>query len=96
MQAGQSWRVPTFVFTPGRQTTVWQTYRITGREPAGGAGGASPAWVVENSNDEPIHAKIWITDDPPYLPRVVTTLPDGSIALFESTLIRLTARTSIR
>jgi hypothetical protein len=92
MQLGQSWRVPSFSFTPGRQKTTWETYRITGREPAGGAGGTSPAWVVENADDAPVHTKIWITDDPPYLPRVVTTLPDGSIARFESTLIRLTQR----
>lgn len=96
MQPGQSWRVPTFVFTPGHQKTSWDTYRITGREPAGGAGGASPAWIVENADDAPVHTKIWIIDDAPYLPRVITTLPDGSIARFESTLVRLTERASPR
>jgi hypothetical protein len=93
LQAGQSWRVPTFSFTPGHQKTSWEVYRITAREPAGGAGGASPAWVVENAADAPVHSKMWITDDAPYLPRVETRLPDGAIARFESTLIRLTART---
>ena len=96
MQPGQSWRVPTFVFTPGRQKTSWETYRITGREPPGGVGGASPAWIVENAGDSPFHTKIWITDDPPYLPQVVTTLPDGSIARFESSLIRPAGRASPR
>jgi hypothetical protein len=81
MQPGQSWRVPTFSFTPGHQVTKWEVYRITGRE-----NGPSPAWIVENADDAPVHTKIWITDDPPYLPRVVTTLPDGSIATFESSV----------
>jgi hypothetical protein len=84
MHVGQSWRVPTFSFTPGKQTTTWETYRITG--------GASPSWIVENADDAPVHTKIWITDDPPYLPRVVTTLPDGLVATFESSLTRLTDR----
>jgi hypothetical protein len=92
MQAGQAWRVPTFSFTPGQQKTTWHVYRITGHEPAGGTGGASPAWIVEDVDNTPVHTKIWITDDPPYLPRVVTTLPDGSQSIFESTLTRLTDR----
>jgi hypothetical protein len=83
MQGAQSWHVPTFSFTPGHQVTQWETYRITGRET-----GPSPAWIVENADGAPVHTKIWITDDPPYLPRVVTTLPDGSIATFESSVTR--------
>jgi hypothetical protein len=82
MKPGQSWRVPTFSFAPGHQVTRWEIYRITSRED-----GPSPAWIVENADDAPVHNKIWITDDPPYLPRVVTTLPDGSVALFESSLL---------
>jgi hypothetical protein len=90
MQAGQSWHVPTFSFTPGHQVTQWEVYRITGRE-----NGPSPAWIVENADGAPVHTKIWIADDPPYLPRVVTTLPDGSLATFESS-VTPDSRTSSR
>lgn len=78
IQPGQSWRVPTFSFGPTRRKTDWQIYRITGRQPAG--------WIIENVDDSQTQTKIWITDDPPYLPLVIAKLSDGSIARFESKL----------
>jgi hypothetical protein len=78
MREGQSWRVPTFGLSPSGRTTLWENFRITGHDRG--------TWIIENADDAPVHTKIWITEDPPYLPLVLTTLPDGSIAKFESTL----------
>lgn len=84
MREGQVWRVPAFSFGPTARKTKWHTLRVIGRESESAGQGMAGAWIVE---DETGPAKIWITMDPPYLPQVLQTLPDGSVSRFASQLI---------
>jgi hypothetical protein len=81
---GQVWRVPAFSFGPTARKTTWHTVRVVGREDASAPRGMANAWIAE---DDAGATKIWITMDPPYLPQVLYTLPDGSITRFASQLL---------
>jgi hypothetical protein len=85
MHIGQVYRAPTFGFGDGQRKTEWHTVRLTKRDSVTVLGKTSYAWLLEDTG--PLPQRIWITDEPPYLPLVLTPAPDGSTRRFESALL---------
>jgi hypothetical protein len=84
IREGQVWRVPVFSFGRMGRKTEWHTLRLVGRESSSAPDGMAGAWIVEDPAGQ---SRIWITMEPPYLPQVLHTLPDGSVARFASKLL---------
>jgi hypothetical protein len=92
LQLGQVFRVPTMALDPGSRRTEWHTYEVVSRDSVNVHGRQVPAWIIEERWDGRYRdRRIWLIDEPPYLPRIVTTYPDGSVRRFESWLVRLHA-----
>ncbi|HKW11326.1 MAG TPA: hypothetical protein VJO33_13170 [Gemmatimonadaceae bacterium] len=86
LKLGQVFRVPSFGFGAADRHTEWRTYELSRRESVAALGAAPMnSWILEGRGST--HQTIWITDDAPYLPRVVSHAPDGSIIEFESALL---------
>jgi hypothetical protein len=84
IREGQIWRVPVFSFSSTGRKTEWHTLRLLGRESSSAPDGMAGAWIVDDPAGQ---SRIWITMEPPYLPQVLRTLPDGSVARFASQLL---------
>ena len=81
-------RIPTFEFPEARRKTEWHTFRVIGRDTVRVQKRIVSAWVAEEDSTSLYTArKIWLINEPPYFPLVLTYLPDGSIRKVSQTLV---------
>ncbi len=85
LRPGLVLRVPTFGIEAANRRTTWRSFRVAGRDTVSIGGRRVPAWIVEG--DAPTHDRIWLVDEPPYMTRWMSELPDHAVEQFDQTLI---------